>query len=50
MQLAKSGNIKYVCEPNALMTLHEFTLDYGDNMKKLKRLLKEKLKIYKEKI
>ena len=30
MQLAKSGNIKYVCEPNALMTLHEFTLDYGD--------------------
>ncbi|WP_373599107.1 [FeFe] hydrogenase H-cluster radical SAM maturase HydG [Paraclostridium bifermentans] len=30
MQLAKSGNIKYVCEPNALMTLLEFTLDYGD--------------------
>ncbi len=30
MQLAKSGNIKYVCEPNAIMTLLEFTLDYGD--------------------
>ena len=27
MSLAKSGNIKYVCEPNALMTLLEFTLD-----------------------
>ena len=31
MSLAKSGNIKYVCEPNALMTLLEFTLDYGDD-------------------
>ena len=30
MSLAKSGNIKYVCEPNALMTLLEFTLDYCD--------------------
>ena len=30
MSLAKSGNIKYVCDPNALMTLLEFTLDYGD--------------------
>ncbi len=30
MSLAKSGNIKYVCEPNALMTLLQFTLDYGD--------------------
>ncbi len=30
MSLAKSGNIKYVCEPNALMTLLEFSLDYGD--------------------
>ena len=30
MALAKSGNIKYVCEPNAIMTLLEFTLDYGD--------------------
>ena len=30
MQIAKSGNIKYVCTPNALMTLLEYTLDYGD--------------------
>nr|WP_330362461.1 [FeFe] hydrogenase H-cluster radical SAM maturase HydG [[Clostridium] dakarense] len=30
MSLAKSGNIKYVCEPNALMTLLEFSLDYSD--------------------
>lgn len=30
MELAKSGEIKYVCEPNALMTLLEFSLDYGD--------------------
>ncbi|MGL5379502.1 [FeFe] hydrogenase H-cluster radical SAM maturase HydG [Clostridium sp.] len=30
MKLAKSGNIQYVCEPNAIMTLMEFALDYGD--------------------
>lgn len=30
MTLAKSGNIKNVCLPNALMTLKEYTLDYGD--------------------
>ena len=30
MSLAKSGNIKNVCLPNALMTLKEYTLDYGD--------------------
>lgn len=29
MQLAKSGNIKNVCLPNALMTLWEYALDYG---------------------
>lgn len=31
MQLAKSGNIGYVCEPNALMTLMEYVHDYGDD-------------------
>lgn len=31
MSLAKSGNIKNVCLPNALMTLAEYTLDYGDD-------------------
>lgn len=30
MSLAKSGNIKNVCLPNALMTLKEYAQDYGD--------------------
>lgn len=30
MSLAKSGQIHNVCTPNALMTLMEFALDYGD--------------------
>ena len=30
MALAKSGQIKNVCLPNALMTLQEYTQDYGD--------------------
>ena len=30
MQLAKSGNIKNVCLPNALMTLQEYAQDYGN--------------------
>lgn len=30
MSLAKSGNIKNVCLPNALMTLTEYVMDYGD--------------------
>lgn len=30
MRLAKAGTIQYVCEPNALTTLMEFALDYGD--------------------
>ena len=30
MQLAKSGQIKNVCQPNALATLTEYLLDYGD--------------------
>ena len=31
MALAKSGNIKNVCLPNALMTLAEYSIDYGDD-------------------
>ncbi len=34
MALAKSGNIGYVCEPNALMTLMEYVYDYGDDAMK----------------
>lgn len=30
MRLAKSGQIKNVCLPNALMTLCEYAVDYGD--------------------
>ena len=30
MRLAKSGQIKNVCLPNALMTLCEYAMDYGD--------------------
>ncbi|MGL4861542.1 MAG: [FeFe] hydrogenase H-cluster radical SAM maturase HydG [Cetobacterium sp.] len=30
MQLAKSGNIQNVCLPNALLTLMEYAMDYGD--------------------
>jgi 2-iminoacetate synthase len=32
MSLAKSGNIKNVCLPNALMTLCEYMMDYGDEV------------------
>lgn len=30
MSLAKSGQIQHVCQPNALMTLKEYALDFGD--------------------
>ncbi|WP_404987577.1 [FeFe] hydrogenase H-cluster radical SAM maturase HydG [Clostridium culturomicium] len=42
MSLAKSGNIQYVCEPNALTTLMEYALDYGDEelRKKTEALIK----------
>ena len=30
MKLAKSGDIGLICEPNALMTLTEYIMDYGD--------------------
>ena len=32
MSLAKSGQIKNVCLPNALMTLCEYAMDYGDDV------------------
>lgn len=48
MKLAKSGNIKYVCEPNAIMTLQEFTLDYGD--KELYEKAQEIIKVEVENI
>ena len=30
MEFAKTGKIKTICQPNALMTLTEYALDYGD--------------------
>lgn len=53
MALAKSGNIKNVCHPNALMTLCEYMLDYGDNefqLKINKIIEKEIPKIQNEKV
>ena len=45
MDLAKSGNIKNVCTPNAIMTLCEYMLDYGDENRALKveKILKREL-------
>ncbi len=31
MRLAKSGQIGNICQPNALLTLQEYLLDYGDD-------------------
>ncbi len=36
MRLAKSGEIQHVCQPNALMTLKEYALDFGDDELKTK--------------
>lgn len=53
MPLAKSGNIKNVCHPNAIMTLCEYMLDYGDDdfkEKVTKLISKEISKIENEKV
>lgn len=42
MRLAKTGQIQNVCQPNALLTLKEFILDYGDE--KIKKLGEETIK------
>ena len=43
MGLAKTGEIQKMCEPNALMTLMEYALDYGDEStcKKAEKLVME---------
>ena len=45
MSLAKSGNIKNVCLPNALMTLCEYSCDYGNGefIKKADALIEKEL-------
>ncbi len=47
MELAKSGNIKNVCLPNALLTLKEYCLDYGDEefISRAMPLIKDKLNL-----
>ncbi|MDQ0149570.1 [FeFe] hydrogenase H-cluster radical SAM maturase HydG [Eubacterium multiforme] len=47
MSLAKSGEIQNVCEPNAISTLVEFSLDYGDEDLK-EKALKTAVKIASE--
>jgi len=45
MSLAKSGNIKNVCLPNALMTLKEYSIDYGSEKftEKAEKLISDKI-------
>lgn len=53
MSLAKSGNIKNVCHPNAIMTLYEYMLDYGDEefAHKIEYVLEDEIsKIENEKV
>mgnify|MGYP000989349534 FL=1 len=53
MSLAKSGEIQNVCHPNALMTLMEYALDYGDEeFKKVveKMIIEEAANVKNDKI
>ena len=46
MQLAKSGNIQNVCLPNALLTLMEYAMDYGDEelTEKVQKVISKEIK------
>lgn len=48
MQLAKTGNISNCCLPNAMLTLAEYAIDYGDD--EFKELTFEVLKAERENI
>ena len=53
MQLAKTGNISNCCLPNAMLTLAEYALDYGDdefNKLAFEVIEKEKLNIAEPKV
>ena len=39
MELAKAGTIGLICEPNAIMTLTEYLMDYADETLKEKGLM-----------
>lgn len=45
MEIVKKGDIKNVCLPNAILTLYEYGLDYGDEdfKTKIKDLIKRKI-------
>lgn len=45
MEFARTGEIKNICEPNAMMTLTEYALDYGDEELKslVEALIEDKL-------
>lgn len=45
MELAKSGQIQNVCQPNALLTLQEYLLDHGDEslMRAGQKLIEEEI-------
>ena len=45
MHLAKTGQIQNICEPNAIMTLKEFALDYGDEefLEKAKKVIEKEV-------
>ncbi len=45
MQLAKTGDIKNVCLPNGLLTLKEYSLDYGDEklIEKVNKIIKSRI-------
>ena len=45
MELAKSGQIQNVCQPNALLTLEEYLLDHADEatLKVARPLLEKEL-------
>ncbi len=45
MQLAKTGDIKNVCLPNGLLTLKEYSLDYGDEklVKKVDNIIESRI-------
>lgn len=49
MNLAKTGEIQNMCEPNAMITLMEYALDYGSNnmCKKVEGLIQKQIKSLK---
>lgn len=46
MRLAKTGQIKNVCLPNALMTLYEYAIDYGKDsfIEKAEKVISQQIK------